>query len=337
MKHFTFEEIFHPENPEIVKIVFHIRNSDKYEGEKSAWALLQEDMAKEQRTAQIGENKKEDHWKDMNLSCCKKGDAPIQHLIVFAQYLDYGVDFFIFGGYYVYNRNEKTLERNKEYDEYRGRLVIKRKGNYGPGYYFCYNTMKNKKIKKRDGKEVAVGLPEIYALLPYDEGIGAFLGYDKVHLTHKQLSKITNPEEGAADWQKALSKIKAIYCITDTSNGKLYIGSANSKNDGYTDESAEKDVGSCRGLWARWRYYAGEKARENNDDKDEEKNLTGDDKFFNELVKTAEGKEHIKKYFTYTILEIFDIRTADIVVLERERFWKKALHTLYPYGMNYNL
>ena len=135
----------------------------------------------------------------------------------------------------------------------------------------------------------------------------------------------------------ALSKIKAVYCITDTSTGKLYVGSANSKNDGYTKENAEKDAGSSKGLWGRWQYYAGEKSKGNKAEKDEEKNLTGDDKFFEDLIKTTDGKEYIKNYFTYTILEIFDIRTADIVVRERERFWKKALHTLYPYGMNYNL
>ncbi|GEM_PF-232109 len=346
MKHFTFEEIFHPENPEIVKIAFHVRNTDKYEGEKGAWALLQEDMAKEQRTAQEREDKKDDHWKDMNLSCCEKGDAPIQHLIAFAQYLDYGTDFFIFGGYYVYNRNDNTLERNKEYDEYRGRLVIKRKGKYVKGYHFYYNTIKNKKTKGQDGKEITVGFPEVYALLPYDKEVGAFLGYDKVLLTHKQLSKISHSENGAADWSKALSKIKAVYCVTDTSNGMLYIGSANGTNSIFTkakttgdEKGAQKEntaeattdhVETAQGLWGRWQYYANE-----ND-------LTGDNKYFNDIIAgqidgISNGKEHIKNYFTYTILEIFDIRTADIVVLERERFWKKALHTLYPYGMNYNL
>ena len=171
-------------------------------------------------------------------------------------------------------------------------------------------------------------LPEVYAFLPYDKGIGAFRGYDNVRLMHRELNSIFHNEEGAADWQSALSKIKAVYCITDISNGKMYVGSANSVN----------------GLWARWNEYANEKV------------LTGENKYFEKLVAddpvylkasgvTNSGKEHIRTYFQYTILQVFDIKTATNVITERERFWKDAFRTVVnenddswqtKKGMNFN-
>jgi len=47
------------------------------------------------------------------------------------------------------------------------------------------------------------------------------------------------------------------------------------------------------------------------------------------------GNEHLIEHFQYTILEIFDPKTRDANVIERERFWKLALASR-GHGMNHN-
>lgn len=53
-----------------------------------------------------------------------------------------------------------------------------------------------------------------------------FPGYDKVKLSYPQLKSILNRHKN--DWIAALESQKAVYLITDLSNGKLYVGSATS-------------------------------------------------------------------------------------------------------------
>ena len=53
-----------------------------------------------------------------------------------------------------------------------------------------------------------------------------FPGYDKVRLTYRQLKTIIH--QNKKDWVAALENQKAVYLITDTNNGKLYVGSATS-------------------------------------------------------------------------------------------------------------
>lgn len=62
-------------------------------------------------------------------------------------------------------------------------------------------------------------------------------------------------------------------------------------------------------------------------------NLTGGNKFFEDLK--SEAIDNIVDNFTYSILEIFDMKTDSNYILERETFWKKVLKTK-EYGMNYN-
>ena len=62
-------------------------------------------------------------------------------------------------------------------------------------------------------------------------------------------------------------------------------------------------------------------------------NLTGGNKFFEDLK--SEVIDNIVDNFTYSILEIFDMKTDSNYILERETFWKKVLKTK-EYGMNYN-
>ena len=292
---FSFESIFGKLDPSITKIVFHIKYSDKdKKNELDAWSALQDDIRKKVIDEPIC-----DRWMEMNRSCIPKETPQKLYLLTFAQYLDYGINYYVFGGYYEFNG--ESLSYNDKFDKYRGRLIVKRAGKNKIQYCFDYEKIK------------AEGMPEFYAFLPYDEGISAFSGYENVCLKHKELFRIfdNSTENKNADWIKMLGKVKAVYCITDTSNGKIYIGSANSVD----------------GLSGRWQYYA------KNDDP------TGENKYFCKLVKndplyleasnvSGNGLDHIRDNFQYTILEIFDVKTDERIVRKRERFWKKAFCTV---------
>ena len=68
----------------------------------------------------------------------------------------------------------------------------------------------------------------VHELLPDIFDGDDFPGYDKVRLTHKQLNRIVRNQK--RDWVAALENQKAVYLITDTASGKLYVGSATSEN-----------------------------------------------------------------------------------------------------------
>lgn len=108
-------------------------------------------------------------------------------------------------------------------------------------------------------------------------------------------------------WKRALSYVKGVYVITGRSNGKLYVGSASGNSDG---------------IWQRWAGYA------------DPRNLTGGNKQIMEL-RDQVGAEHIAKHFQYSILEIFDTKTKQEYVLQRESYWKRVLETR-RYGYNSN-
>ena len=103
-----------------------------------------------------------------------------------------------------------------ELSQYRalyGRVIVKFKKTFqaqGRYYGSIYNEL-----------EVSQILPEHYS----GED---FPGYDNVRLSWKQLKRIV--ERGPTDWINALKGQKAVYLITDTSNGKLYVGSATSEH-----------------------------------------------------------------------------------------------------------
>ena len=143
--------------------------------------------------------------------------------------------------------------------------------------------------------------PDVYELASSTK-LGAFPGYNNVLLTHKDMQTIINME--APEWKTALSSVKGVYCITAKSNGQLYIGSAS---------------GDSGGIWQRWSSYA------------DVTNLTGGNKSFEEL-KNA-GADHIIHNFTYSILEIFDMRTKREDIIHREEYWKRVFQSV-KYGMN---
>lgn len=280
-----FEEFFPVEFPDKTKVKFNMNAGDT---NLPAWDYLI--------------NGEEDpNWINMNAHKKKQANNNLNkadYLLAFAQYYPYGPEYYIFGGMYkvekiipeVFDTTGYNLTLMDDFADYRKRLIIKLSRPVGRDIYNKpYNSV------QRDFD------PEVYELAPSTK-LGAFPGYNNVLLTHKDLQTIINME--APEWKTALSCVKGVYCITDTSTGQLYIGSAS---------------GDAGGIWQRWSSYA---------DVD---NLTGGNKTFEELKNS--GSDYIIDNFTYSILEIFDMRTKREDIIHREEFWKKVFKTV-THGMN---
>lgn len=263
--------------------------------EKPAWDLLLKDVPDASEPSE---------WIKMNAHKKRQANNNLNkatYLLAFAQYSLYGPEYFVFGGMYTV---EKILPEVFEGVGYKLHLLPEfseyRKRLIvkltGTIGRDAYNMWYQTVVNKFD--------PEIYELTPAI-ALGKFPGYNNVRLTHTQLSQIWTHED--PQWKQYLSCVKGVYCITDTATGRLYIGSASGKGEG---------------LWQRWRKYA------------DPNDLTGGNKRFEELKK-EKGADYIKENFTYSILEIFDIKTKEEVILGRESFWKDVFQTR-SYGMNKN-
>lgn len=175
-----------------------------------------------------------------------------------------------------------------KYKKYYGRVIIK--------YHKTFQTQGIYYEKVCDELIVNQILPVTFD--GYD-----FPGYDNVRLTYRQLETIIH--QNKKDWIAALGNQKAVYLITDTSNGKLYVGSATS---------------NCGMLLQRWSSYVTDGH--------------GGNKELIELVK-KEGFDYVKEYFQYSILENYNAKVDDDVILERESWWKKTLQSK-SFGYNSN-
>ena len=179
-------------------------------------------------------------------------------------------------------------EELDEYRQYYGRVIIKyHKTAQTQGMY--YRTVCDEL--------------EVLQLLPTTFDGDEFPGYDNVRLSYMQLSSILARRKQS--WIAALENQKAIYLITDTNNGKLYVGSATS------------DKGM---LLQRWSNYAD--------------NGHGGNKELLALVK-EKGFDYVKRYFQYSILENYNAKIDDHVVLKREAWWKDTLQSR-KFGYNGN-
>lgn len=126
-----------------------------------------------------------------------------------------------------------------------------------------------------------------------------FPGYENVHIDFRTLQTIIRIQEKS--WYTALKTVTGVYLITDGNNGKLYIGSATGSDN----------------FWQRWSNYA--------------KNFHGGNF---DLKKLKE--EHEDQYFDriyYSILEIYNNKTEQQFIWDREYFWQKILKT-QEFGYN---
>lgn len=294
----SFEDYFRVEGipTSKIKVKFNINADDK---KLPAWDYLK----------YADGTKEYDLWVEMNAYKTKHinhnyGDA--EYVLAFAQYYPLGQNYYIFGGLYkiekiipeVFDCVGYRLTLMDDLKDLRRRVIVKTKVSVGQSINRLYdNVIKN---LKQDDKALK---PEIYEVLP-PKIIDDFPGFNNVLLTHKELQYIFKND--APEWRRQLSSVKGVYCVTDTSNGKIYVGSA---------------YGEYAGIWQRWSEYANLK------------NMTGGNKVFKNYKK--QNVNYIPNNFTYSILEIFDTKTPDEKIIQRESFWKDVFRSR-KYGMNRN-
>lgn len=176
----------------------------------------------------------------------------------------------------------------KEYEQYFGRLVVE--------YHNPCRTMGRKYENVMDELEVVQILNEQYTG-------NEFPGYENVRLSYSLLKNIVDRQ--LPGWVDALRNQKAVYLITDTKTGKMYVGSATSQTGM---------------LLQRWSSYAADGHGGNIE--------------LRELVK-QQGLDYVKENFQYSILENYNARMDDGYILKRESWWKETLCTR-THGYNKN-
>ncbi len=131
--------------------------------------------------------------------------------------------------------------------------------------------------------------------------IGDFPGYNSVLLSYHMLKTLVR--ENNPSWRAALSNVAGVYLITDTTSGKLYVGSA------------------CggKGIWQRWLDYA--------------KNGHGGNKELRALLK-KKGVNHAS-LFQFSLLEVCDLNSSEEDVIGKESHWKNVLLSR-EFGLNKN-
>lgn len=175
------------------------------------------------------------------------------------------------------------VEILEEYKSLFGRLIMKfHKGNTMGRYIFNLSFLKDEE--------------EIIEILPCIYNGEQFEGYDNVHLPYKKLNDILAGRV-MPTYYEALKKITGVYCLTDTSNGKLYIGSAT----------------GGEGVAQRWGDYLSTKH--------------GGNVKLKELYK-QKGDKYFEKYFTFTLIEYFGLSYDPKKIIQREQYWKNCLNTI---------
>ena len=168
-----------------------------------------------------------------------------------------------------------------EYEKYFGRLVVK---------------FKNKAQTMIRNAESVIDECYVSQILPDTFDNDLFPGYEKVNITWEEMKRVILKES----WKTALQNQKGVYLITDTSNGKMYVGSAYGENM----------------ILGRWATYV--------------QNGNGGNLGLKKLT-----FDHIKKFFKYSILDIYKSTTDDQVIINRETWWKEVLQSR-NYGYNEN-
>ena len=135
-----------------------------------------------------------------------------------------------------------------------------------------------------------------------------FPGFDGVLLNYHELrDMVENPRY--ADWRAALKEVQGIYLITDSTNGKQYVGKA---------DGAERILG-------RWTSYA--------------RDGHGGNVALRELAYDSAAGETTKtdhaRHFVFSLLRVFGPSTPSTEVDSAESHYKDALMTR-QFGLNRN-
>lgn len=163
-------------------------------------------------------------------------------------------------------------EKIKKFEKYFGRIIVRFHKNN------AFVTVKGDVIDNFELVEILAD--------NYDNDF--FPGYDKVDVSWEELARVIVKDS----WKTALQNQKGVYLITDTNNGKRYVGSA------YGEYM----------ILGRWQNYI----------------KTGHG---NNMDLKSLSFDYIKKNFRYTILEIFKSTVSDSDIIAREHWWMNILLT----------
>jgi hypothetical protein len=137
----------------------------------------------------------------------------------------------------------------------------------------------------------------------YPKGfVSLFPGWDKVHLSHKELTEIINNPNGNKDWYEYLSRHSGVYVIFDSSTGNQYVGSAS----------------GGKGIWSRWEGYV--KTGHNGN---------------KGLKALAKNNQDFANNFTYSLHHVFPKTVSMKDVLYYESLLKNKLGSR-AFGLNEN-
>lgn len=138
-----------------------------------------------------------------------------------------------------------------------------------------------------------------------------FPGFDRVLLTHHELGEMVS-DHRYTDWRAALSEVQGIYLVTDSSNGKNYVGKA---------DGAERILG-------RWMSYV----RDGHGG-----NVALRELAFSNVGSGDQAKEktYHARHFVFSILRVFGPSTSSSEVDAAESHYKRALMTR-EFGLNRN-
>lgn len=181
----------------------------------------------------------------------------------------------------VFNGPGYEYETLAAYEKYFGRLVVEYKNT-------SQNMVRNA-ASVIDNCYVSEILPDIF-----DNDI--FPGYDRVDISWEELSRVITKKT----WRTALQNQKGVYLLTDTSNGKRYVGSA------YGEDM----------ILGRWESYI----------------RTGHG---GNIGLRSLGFSYIKENFRFSILDIYKSTISDDSIIEREHYWKRVLLSR-DFGYNEN-
>jgi hypothetical protein len=152
----------------------------------------------------------------------------------------------------------------------------------------------------------AVSVSNMPVLEIADRDTVPFPGFDRVLLSFHALGEMVS-DHRYAEWRTALSQVQGIYLITDSSNGKQYVGKAN---------GAERILG-------RWKVYASDGH--------------GGNRALRELAEASVGAGGAKtdhaRHFVFSILRVFGPSTSSLDVDTAESHYKEALMTR-RFGLN---
>lgn len=177
------------------------------------------------------------------------------------------------------------VELVEVFKQYGGRIEIEWGGRAAQRWLQWF---KDKKVTKIDEGIIRLMIP--------------FNSYNKALLTFKELKNIIDTRN--TEWYEKLKNVKGVYGISDSKNGKLYVGAAY----GY------------EGIWDRWKKYVETKGH-------------GGNKMLVDIL--TNEPDYVWDSFQWFILETFPMDASDNDILEMEDLYKRKLCSR-EFGYNEN-